>query len=314
MPRILQLFVVLLLAACAAPERSPQTAPHSARQPTPQETPSLGLWPSVPVDDTLPAGLASAGLPPSEDVPPERLPPEVEARLDEGLAMHRADRAAWLGARLLPPDLLPTELPARGTVSEGRLQEWITLPRPGSVLVRFTGAEGKVLFDVDVPDDAMPTRVTPYDPPADLSPDQTAMQNAVRLVLAQPGLRCGAGLNSIVLPGRDGWIVWLISTSGTPGEVIMGGHHRFVVSRDGQRVLDHQPVTRGCVIFPADRVLQRTEGNALFVTHITEALPSAFHVMRSIRLADEAIVVTTELGIWLVLQGRIWPARAFQAG
>ncbi|MEL6235695.1 MAG: hypothetical protein AAFR46_14920 [Pseudomonadota bacterium] len=194
------------------------------------------------------------------------------------------------------------------------MRGWITLARPGSVLVRYFGAQGKVLFDVEVPDEALPTRVTPYDPPADLPAEDAAMQRAVSLAAAQPGLRCAAGVNSIILPGRDGWIVWLISASGTLGEVVMGGHHRFVVSRDGQRVLDHRPLTRGCVTFRADRVLPRQDGNALFVTHITDPLPSAFHAMQSIRLAEEAVVVTTELGVWLVLKGHIWLVNSRSAG
>jgi hypothetical protein len=55
----------------------------------------------------------------------------------------------------------------------------------------------------------------------------------------------------VVLPGallgERGHLVYALAATIEPNEVVIGGHHRFLVSEDGNTVLKEQPLSKSCL-------------------------------------------------------------------
>ncbi len=226
----------------------------------------------------LPAFLACA----TPEAPPparEPFPPPDLATLSEverrGYDLYRHDQAAWLAT----DEALAQGL--RDTPAEG----WITLEQyGGTILVRFAGpCDAGVCSFLDVSTGTGTPIVTRPQPVA-LPPEQAGAWRARHLAASSGFRACSSHYNSVVLPteyeGAAAWEVFLLAATVVPEEVVLAGHHRFVVSFDGRSLLQHEPLSNSCLVSrPAE-----DEGPlaSLMVSHVLHPEPIATHVFTSL--------------------------------
>jgi hypothetical protein len=195
--------------------------------------------------------------------------------------------------------------------NEKRVRGWITLRTEDRWLVRYIGdAEGQdaayydVTFRTGGPSAGAVTRLHPPEP---LAAEQLAMFRARQTALQAMTLRCSDRYNPVVLPRKvadaEGWVVYLLAATPTPGEVMIGGHSRIEVSPDGGEVKQVIPLSKTCLRMP--RMVQGNhEPVGLMTTHIVSDTPIETHVYLSL-LHKMPIYVSTSIGLWNVEHGKI---------
>jgi hypothetical protein len=195
--------------------------------------------------------------------------------------------------------------------NEKRVRGWITLRTEDRWLVRYIGdAEGQdaAYYDVTFQTGGLSAgALTRLHPPEPLAAEQLAMFRARQTALRAMSLRCSDRYNPVVLPGKvadaEGWVVYLLAATPTPGEVMIGGHSRIEVSPDGGEVKRVIPLSRTCWRMP-----KMAQGNhkpvGLMTTHVVSDTPVETHVYLSL-LHRISIFVSTSIGVWNVENGKI---------
>lgn len=257
---------------------------------------------------------AAAALPADADEDSRRIACEIPDKYQRDVSMAQFvgrlirlhDVGAWKTT-----DVLKEEGAFRKTPGEGR--GWLTLANDTGVEVRYfaEGEEGPVAFAA--------ARMTAADwnvsdarqlsPPEPMSERERRLMTAkMRALHTSDLLLCtNAHPNTVVFEseedGRQEILVFVMS-AWTDDAAPLGGYHMFRLSQDGSTVLDHFAQTKGCVAHDADD-LDKTE--ALFVTHLTSAAPTMFHVFMSLQYRKPVFVATAQNGLlWKVEQGRIF--------
>lgn len=266
------------------------------------------------VASLVPGLLAFAGAPATPATP--------TATAEQTAACRKAER---LGRAIYEQDVVSSEatdaLAAKVDLSkENRVQGWIAIKKPGAAwLVRFVNAGADApaaLYDVAVGADGTHS-VVPHDPPVVLDETEAGMFRARQAALAAMPSRCGRQYNTVILPGEgedaDGWLVYLLGATDKPREVVVGGHFRAGVSRDGRRVREISTLTQGCTRSSLDEAKAPADGEsaAFFIAHRISPTPNETHVFLSL-LHEIPIYVGTDVGVWIVADGQIryasvWP-------
>lgn len=224
---------------------------------------------------------------PVDPAPAEPFPPPDLATLSEverrGYDLYRHDQAAWVATdEALAQGLRDT--PAQG---------WITLELyGGAILVRFAGPCGPdVCSFLDV-STGTGTPIVTRPPSVALPPEQAGAWRARQLALTSDFRRCSAHYNSVVLPtehaGAAAWEVTLLAAPTEPDEIVLAGHHRFVVSHDGEAVLRHEPLSNTCILSSED---PDDPLASLFVSHVLHPEPIATHVFTSLHYGVPLYVI-----------------------
>ena len=227
--------------------------------------------------------------PPSREpfpAPDETLLTQVERR---GYAIYRHDQAAWIATDLALASGL-TQTPARG---------WITVePDHETVLVRFVGPCGELTcpyLDVHVGTGAPIVSRPPIGP---LPREQMAAWRARELALSSPMRACTPKYNTVVLPHdsgpASGWYVYLLATSESADEIVLTGHHRYLVSAAGDSILKSEPLSRSCIV---SRL--HSDAEVLLLTHNLHPEPIETHVFTSLNYRL-TLAVSTEEGDFFV--------------
>jgi hypothetical protein len=100
-------------------------------------------------------------------------------------------------------------------------------------------------------------------------------------------------------PQRDAWLIYALAKPTEPGAVVVGGHYRFVLSRDGNQVFSTERLFRSCVTIPADPS-GRSQGDGVLVTNLASLRPLETHVYLSL-LNQMPLVINAPDGIvWKV--------------
>ena len=82
-------------------------------------------------------------------------------------------------------------------------------------------------------------------------------------------------------PLMDAFLIYALAKPTEPGSIVIGGHYRFVVSRDGNRGISAERMYRTCVTLPANASAgQPSEGVA--ITHLASMRPLETHVFLSL--------------------------------
>lgn len=187
------------------------------------------------------------------------------------------------------------------------LRGWLSLGLPKPWLVRFIRMNDSLpcaAFDVTIR--SRPASVKAPEPCQALTATQHAMYRARTAALQQLRDACPANYNTVVLPGslieKSGWLVYLLAATSTPGEIVVGGHLRFVVATDGSRVLERTKLSNSCLTVPPCEDCKESVGAV--VSHVISPYPIETHVFLSL-LHQKPIYVVTERGMWRVSEGRI---------
>jgi hypothetical protein len=233
------------------------------------------------------------------------LPGDLSARVRE---------AEQLGRAIFEQDLASTRatqavLAAMEGAPDQRIKGWITRREGSRWTVQFFSSEKEgfaSLWEVKMTTFGAGVSVDHADPPRQLDAEGQRMARARTTAAAQPFRACSERYDTVVLPasliGGRGYIVYLLASTGARGEWMVGGHQRFLISADGSAVVQHQPLSRGCLAVPASRHPERA--GAAWVTHVVSDSPVETHVFLSL-LHQAPLFVGTRRGIWKVAGQKI---------
>jgi hypothetical protein len=238
----------------------------------------------------------------SPSTPPTAAPavPSADRPLTEterlGRDLYRYDTAAWVATDAAMPILRET-----GTTG------WIVVPIETGLLTRFVNpcdAGVCAVAEVRLDADGRKPAVDRVEPPLVLSAEQRAMWAAREVAIAAMTGACSETYNPVILPDEHGgervWRVYLLAATTDPDVIVVGGHHRIVVSGDGRTVIENTPLSRSCLTLRMPR-----DGMAIpVVSHVLGPEPIETHVFLQLSL-DRMLFVSTEAGAYGLSAGRI---------
>jgi len=253
----------------------------------------------------LPGALSGCSHP-APDRPPDRFrlgPDAITGELAEmvGISIATCDLLAEQAH-----DLLQARLGAGG---DPRALGWLVYPdQDDRWLVVFVGRLRGVavaLHEVRIGRQSPAGELTAVEPPRPLTPEYAAMFRARQTAARAAHRRCTADVNPVVLPapralGVDGWLVYLLAAVKS-SEVVLAGHDRVLVSRDGGRILSYGELSSTCLRAPAPG-----SGATLGVSHSIGSQPIETHVYTSLRYRVP-LQVTTGKGRWIIRGRKIAP-------
>ena len=120
--------------------------------------------------------------------------------------------------------------------------------------------------------------------------------------LARPHTGCTEAHRALVIrspSGTGAWLVYVLGVGAQPGDVVIGGHRRVVVSADGTSVLDDHRLSEGCLTLPYPETQPSGRVAAFYVRHSASDWPLETHVFLS-QLHRLPFYVGTARGLWKV--------------
>jgi hypothetical protein len=214
-----------------------------------------------------------------------------------GREMYEQDRRAAIAADLVRDNFDP---------DEERLVGFITTGQVPALRVRFVraGADGYEAAIDAVFDDLLLPSLERAASPA-LSIDERAQITARLQVARDAATRCDGRYNTLALadPDGEGMLVYAIAASSEPDTMMVGGHVRYSISADGERIEHTEALSKSCAAAPlADLALAAStdgvQGLALRTT-LADA-PLETHVFLSLTHDTPLFIVGSDLRMWRV--------------
>ncbi|MDE2181869.1 MAG: hypothetical protein KGJ78_02485 [Alphaproteobacteria bacterium] len=241
-------------------------------------------------------------LPASADDKPIR---EFDLATIEALGQHmyRQDQEAWKATDILLAKHSLADL------QSGRIRAWI-VDDDGSDLnvVRFirSGANGpEAVYDVAFVPGEEPKLTEPL--VGTLQSVEIAQYNARELAAENFDFRCSnEPANTIAFwdPHGKSWLVWVMSVTKDPQQMMIGGHERFTISADGKSIIQKDALSKSCLML--SKTGQSGEKPvAYYFTHIVSNTPVETHVFASLSYRATFFVGTSATDVWSIEGGRI---------
>ena len=241
---------------------------------------------------------APAWATPADEPPPIR---DFDIATIERLGheMYAQDQQAWKAT-----DVLLARVP-QDQARKDKLHGWITETRGARDLVRFirdTDTGPEAYFDVSFAGVAPPFLSEPQN--RALTPEELGQYNARKLAMSATPPRCSDTYNTVALkdPQGDGWLVWVMASTKDPDALMMGGHARFTVSKDGKTVMRQDALSRGCMQFSRK---DNKPGGAMILSHVVSLTPVETHVFASLSYRVAFYLGTTDGRAWKISDGHI---------
>ncbi len=214
-----------------------------------------------------------------------------------GRALYEQDRRAAIAAEILADNFDPA---AEGLVG------FITTGTPPRMTVRFVRRSDRgyvAAIDAVFEDLLLPVLRRAEDPRLDV--DELAQVEARLVVARDVATRCDGRYNTAVLPDPNGrgLLVYALAATTDPGQVMVGGHLRYSVSRDGRRIERTEPLATSCAVATLDDLERaaRTGGSEGLALRTTLSnLPLESHVFLSLIHDLPLFVVGRDLRLWRV--------------
>lgn len=194
-------------------------------------------------------------------------------------------------------------------VKEG-LRGWIVEGDEKAMLVRFVREKNGVLeafYDVTFEGGKKPGILMPEN--TKLSDAQIAQFKARLLAAKNITKPASRNYNIVILPDpeADGFLVYALAATTEPNAVMVGGHYRFTVSKDGEHL------QRSDELFVSFMVLSTKPSGlppgaslaALTVTTLVSDMPLETHVYLSLLHKMPFVVSAANGSIWTVEKGTI---------
>jgi len=221
-----------------------------------------------------------------------------------GRAIYKQDSEAWQASDSL------TEKYSRDELVKQGVHGWIVDELPDRDIVRFVRIKGgapEVFYDVAYPESGPPTMSEPTD--RRLNPEERAQYDARMLALKNVDRMCTDALNTVALrdPEGDGWLVWAMAATTQSHDVIIGGHYRFTISKDGNSVLRKDALSRGCLTLPKPQPKEGEQYIGNFVTHLVSLTPIETYVFDSLSYKETFDIGTLDGKAWKIEAGHINP-------
>ena len=247
------------------------------------------------------AGCNSGTTPATASSPSAQTSPEIHRIEALGRTIYVLDNAAARATDLA--------LAEGADLRASNMRGWVTDSSSSGVLVRFIRQRGdrfEAAYDVTVDESGRAAALTRPTNPT-LTPDQSAQLAARRLAMSNFVPLCQLPYNPVVFrdPGTRDWRVYLLATTTDPQVKVYAGHHRFLVSGDGSRVLSSEPLSKTCLA-PRLEVPPGQAPQFFLMTELLSPAPTETHVFDSLLYRLPILVVTVpEKRQWIVDQGRI---------
>jgi len=245
--------------------------------------------------------------------PDEQYSDEITQAEALGKIIYEKDIAAWVATDKMLEDLGDdvSGLPLRG---------WVTDKDGGRYRVNFIGedkGETRIYYQAWTKGKKV-KKTKNYKQGIALNGKQAAMWAARKLVSAQKFKQCSKRYNTVVIPYADGgtdggddagvgmWYVYLFASTTDASEVVMGGHHRYAVSSDGQHVLSQISFTNSCLVLNKGHVPDGSTLASLMVSHIKTPYPQESHVFANYSHGiDFYVTIVKPALLWKIHNGKI---------
>lgn len=137
-----------------------------------------------------------------------------------------------------------------------------------------------------------------------LTERQRALFAARTLAVKNINRPCSRSYNIVMLPDpeKDGFLVYALAASTTPGDVVFGGHYRFTIGKDGQCIEQADALSKSCHTqnkAPKD-MPKGAQVAALSVSTLIDEKPQETHVYLSLLHKLPIYVVTPKAAMWEV--------------
>jgi hypothetical protein len=140
-----------------------------------------------------------------------------------------------------------------------------------------------------------------------------ARSDAKRLLAERQDL-CGEAYNTVVLPAvpatGDRILVYMLAATTQSDALVVGGHHLYEYSADGEKLISDRAFTRSCMEMPHG---QNPNGKveAMSLTHLLDGSPTEMHVFLNRTVGQPLFLLTTTNGlVWVIKDGRILSAES----
>lgn len=182
---------------------------------------------------------------------------------------------------------------------------WITVLQGSSALVRFVGGDDSnpvSLIDVSVDlATSSPADVLRQTRGVALSEAELSMWRARQLAASSDFRKCSDRYNTVVLrdPYSENWLVYLLAAT-TTSDLVVGGHHRFLVSFDGGHLLEAVPLSNACLTIPVE------PGTKMVVfTQLASEEPLETSVLLSLQTDTPVMFSVPHGSIWKANKGHL---------
>jgi hypothetical protein len=241
---------------------------------------------------------APAWAAPAEEAPPIR---EFDIATIEqlGREMYAQDQEAWKAT-----DLLFARI-SQDDARRDKIHGWITEMRGVQEVVRFvheTDHGPEAYYDISFAGVAPPVLSVPQN--RTLTPEELSQHNARRTAISAATLNCSSTYNSVALkdPQGDGWLVWVMAATKDPDALMMGGHQRFTISKDGKTILRRDALSRDCIQFSRK---DDKGGGHMILSHVVSLTPVETHVFASLSYRIGFYLGTPDGRTWRIADGHI---------
>ena len=196
---------------------------------------------------------------------------------------------------------------------EAHIRGWIVEGDAKSMLVRFVcdnGGKMEAAYDISFVGKQAPVLRKSTNP--ELSATQIAQFKA-RSLVGQHITRPASNRYNVVIspdPEGDRWLVYALAATTEPNAIMVGGHYRFTVSKDGERLERSDELFKDFMVL-SSKPPDLPEGSsvaALTMTTLVSNLPLETHVYLSLLHHMTFYVGTADQKVWKVEHGKIQEA------
>jgi hypothetical protein len=151
------------------------------------------------------------------------------------------------------------------------------------------------------------------DKPVKLTDWQKSIFRATKTAKEADLLLCSNTYNSVVLPltlGETKYLyTYLLAASNKPNYTVLGGHHRFIINENGNKIIQHKAHTKSCL---NGEMIESIESQV--VSHLNDPTPNEFHIYMSYLYDMPFYVWTPDGSLWKIHAGKITPVDTQEDG
>lgn len=130
---------------------------------------------------------------------------------------------------------------------------------------------------------------------------------ARQLAAQHIAIKCSDRNNTVVIPTQEGWLVYILAATTKPNVLMIGGHSKIKVNKEGTTILSAEKTYSSCMELDSKRELPKgAKSVGVVVSDKQNVLPSETMVFISLEHNIPVYVKTTTNAVsWEVSKGKI---------